>query len=112
MKWKAHRVLSGGVIRLLRLLCLKETLRGQGLAEEDQLELLVTIQVKEVNSLDQDSANKTGDRLSSSVYSFTFGYLSSSFSYPADTSSSQLCGAGSQLFCISIVLTREQCFGM
>ena len=27
-------------------------------------------------------------------------------------SSSQLCGAGSQLFCISIVLTREQCFGL
>lgn len=101
MKWEARRVLSGGVIRLLRLLCLKKTLRGQGLAEEDQLVRPVIIQVKEVNSLDQVSASKTGDRLSSSVYNFPFGYLSSSFSCPAlIPSSPQLCRAGSQLLCI------------
>jgi len=92
VKWEARRVLSGGVIRLLRLLCLKETLRGQGLAEEDQLELLVIIQVKEVNSLDQVSASKTGDRLSSSVKKFSFGFIFFLLSCPDTKFSSAVWG--------------------
>lgn len=69
------------------------------MAQGDQLELLVIIQVKNVDSWDQVGVSKTGDKLSSSVYNFTFGYLSSSLSFPAlIPSSPQLWGTGSQLF--------------
>lgn len=39
----------------------------------DQLEVPAMIQVTEVNSLDQVGARETGDKLSNSVYNFTFG---------------------------------------
>ena len=66
-KQRSHKVAQATVF--------KRDFKGQGLAEEDQLELLVIIQVKEVNSLDQVSASKTGDRLSSSVKNFSFGCI-------------------------------------
>lgn len=93
-KRRSHKVAQATVF--------KKTLRGQEVSRGRSISTSCDNSgEKEVSSLDQVSASKTGDRLSSSVYNFPFGYLSSSFSCPAlIPSSPRLCRAGSQLLCI------------